>query len=297
MKGVIIAGVNGGGTKTEAIVCNEEGEIIGRGISGPSNHHNIGIEAAAANISDALKKAGAQDPDSICIALAAIDTDRDSVLVNRRLSRDYNGLVLEHDAFAELYTERRGGKGILAIAGTGSIVFGYDGRERYRRCNSGWFLGDEGSGYAIGRSGISLASKMFFEGLERTAIAGEVLDALGLKEPDDLMEWAYSGSNTPSAVAGASKAVDRAASSGDKNATSILIGASAALASSSCELAERIGEDTVFINGGVFRSQIFRSNYEKLLNRNGIKCAGIKESAAVGALLIAADRKGVNVRL
>jgi len=48
-----LLGVDGGATKTKAVVCDGEGLVLGSGLAGASNHHVVGLEAAGANIAAA----------------------------------------------------------------------------------------------------------------------------------------------------------------------------------------------------------------------------------------------------
>src|SRR5256885_5816081 len=52
-----ILGVDGGGSKTQAILLNEQGAIIGRGMAGQSNYHNVGLDSAIAAVADAAQQA------------------------------------------------------------------------------------------------------------------------------------------------------------------------------------------------------------------------------------------------
>src|SRR5258707_11122142 len=50
-------GVDGGASKTAALVIDESGKSLGSGMAGPSNHLRVGIETAARNIERAVNKA------------------------------------------------------------------------------------------------------------------------------------------------------------------------------------------------------------------------------------------------
>ncbi len=292
---MIVAGVNGGGTDTEAICCDASGRIVGRGRAGPSNYQNIGLDRAMAAINDALFDAGFPKPDILCVALAAINSEEDFKLLNGRLQSEHPGAILEHDAFAELYTKSRGGPGVLAISGTGSVILGYDGTLRHRRADMGWFLGDECSGYSIGKQGMMAAARMVFEDGPKTLLGAEITRHLKLKDPKDIMTWAYSRSNTVASVAALARAVEVAASSGDAIAISIMRKTSSRLAVQAAKMALRLGLKRVYTKGGVFRSRLFSSNFARVLVRKGLKAVPIKESAAMGSLLIAADKAGVRL--
>ncbi len=294
LRQMIIAGVNGGGTDTEVICCDEKGRVVGKGISGPSNYHNIGIASTMASIRKALKAAGAQKPDHLCVALAAINSDSDFNLLSKRLQEEYPGALLEHDAYAELYIKTRGAPGVIAISGTGSVVLGYDGRKRHRRCDMGWLLGDDASGYYIGKEGLRAAARMIFEEQEETPLKNHMLDHLSLKNPDELMKWAYSDSGSVANIAGAAIAVNKAANLADTVAISILERASTYLADNAISIAKSIGVKHVYMKGGVFRFERFRQNFTKRLGERGLDSSEIIQPPALGSLLIAADRAGVD---
>ena len=292
---MIIAGVNGGGTKTEAVCCDENGKIVGRGRSGPSNYQNVGMEIAMNHIEESLNAAGFPRPDRLCVALAGINTSTDFQMVNNALLKLHPDAILEHDAFAELYSGARGKPGVMVISGTGSVVLGYDGKNRYRRCDLGWFLGDEGSGYYIGKEGIRATARMIFEGEEETILKNEVLSHLGLKNQEDIMAWAHSQLNTVTTVASVTSAVERAVQAGDKVATNILKKASSNLAGNAVEMARKLNVRRVYIKGGVFNSPFFYANFMEILANSGIDTFHLKGFAAMGPLLIVADKEGIKV--
>jgi glucosamine kinase len=293
---MIIVGVNGGGTKTEVLCCDENGKIIGSGRAGSSNLHNIGLEDAVKAIKAAVSEATAEEPHVLCVGLAGIDTDREKKMIHARLSKEYGKVIVEHDGFAELYGETNGTPGILVIAGTGSIVLGYDGKKRYRRCNNGWFLGDEGSAYAIGKAALGVTAKMLLEDMSRSPIADAVMKELRIASAEELMEWAYySNKNDVSSVAALAKAVCGAAEREDANACEIVNRASSALAEATCDLASKLDIKTVHMKGGLMNSRFYYSNFDRILKRDGIACKPILDSGAEGALMIAASSVGVKV--
>src|SRR5258708_28353174 len=50
-------GVDGGASKTTALVSDENGSPLGDGLAGPSNHLRVGIETASRNVERAVNKA------------------------------------------------------------------------------------------------------------------------------------------------------------------------------------------------------------------------------------------------
>ncbi|NES88733.1 BadF/BadG/BcrA/BcrD ATPase family protein, partial [Okeania sp. SIO2B9] len=57
MKKVNVLGIDGGGTKTEAVLIDENYQILGSGKSGPSNYQSVGIEVAKNSIQTAITQA------------------------------------------------------------------------------------------------------------------------------------------------------------------------------------------------------------------------------------------------
>jgi activator of 2-hydroxyglutaryl-CoA dehydratase len=54
-----VLGVDGGGTKTHAVVADEHGRVLGEGLAGPSNPLRVGVANAAAAVREAIDRAAA----------------------------------------------------------------------------------------------------------------------------------------------------------------------------------------------------------------------------------------------
>src|SRR2546421_7444194 len=52
-----VLGVDGGGTKTHAVVADEHGQVLGEGFAGPSNPLRVGVTNAAAAVREAVDQA------------------------------------------------------------------------------------------------------------------------------------------------------------------------------------------------------------------------------------------------
>ena len=53
----LFVGVDGGGTKTHAVVVDDSDRVLGEGTTGPSNPLRVGITSAAAAIREAVERA------------------------------------------------------------------------------------------------------------------------------------------------------------------------------------------------------------------------------------------------
>ena len=161
-----LIGVDGGATKTVALIGTSNGSVLGRGESGSSNYHNTGGRAAARSIKKAVSYAMKRarlvgvKPEIAIVALAAINSEKDWRVLNRlvqgtRIAR--NSFVV-HDTIAALYASTKGKPGIIVISGTGSVAAGINRRGEYARAGGwGYLVDDEGSAYDVGRKALKRA--------------------------------------------------------------------------------------------------------------------------------------------
>ena len=85
--------------------------------------------------------------------------------------------------------------GIVVSAGTGSIAVARDPAGVVHRCGGyGWQVGDEGSGYAIGRAALGAASRAQDGRGPRTTLSLRLLSAARVTEFDRLVAWAVTAS-------------------------------------------------------------------------------------------------------
>src|SRR5690349_2961737 len=105
---MIVLGVDGGGTKTHAMLVDEHGKVIGVGIGRQSNYQVSGLEWAIREIGDATRQAlGNRPADKAVFCLAGCDTDLDE----SRLSTAIRALGLVDDfvCFTDIFAPLRAG--------------------------------------------------------------------------------------------------------------------------------------------------------------------------------------------
>jgi N-acetylglucosamine kinase-like BadF-type ATPase len=109
----------------------------------------------------------------------------------------------------------------LLISGTGSIALGRSAAGSWLRVG-GWgvHLGDEGSGYGIGRSALRALARGEDGRGAPTDLRGLVLDALGVAAPSDLIKWMAAARKAD--VAALVPLVCECAEAGDRVAASIV---------------------------------------------------------------------------
>ena len=105
--------------------------------------------------------------------------------VARRLRRFARAVRVMPDAQAAALGALDGQPGVLVLSGTGSIVVGHDGRGRWARAGGfGPLLGDEGSGFWLGREWVRATTRPGdFEKIRKLAHAAQPVAAVAALAP------------------------------------------------------------------------------------------------------------------
>lgn len=271
--------VDGGGTKCLAVFAEADRSLLGTGRAGSCNYQGIGEAAAKQEVIKAIRaamldvcqnKGIAPDQaewDIACavFGLAGLDTERDRQIISQMVSTalselgiQVEDLIVENDGFAALLGATRGGAGILIIAGTGSIAYGINETGTTARAG-GWGhrVGDEGSGYWIGKQAVQEALRAADGRAEPTQLTGHLLAHLGLDHVEALFNWAYSSDFSVEKTAELSQLVSLAADAGDVAARRILQKASEELALAAQAVIAKLQLDsrpfTMILQGGVLQ--------------------------------------------
>ena len=192
----LFLGVDGGGSKTLAVIVDEAGCERGRGVAGSSNHEVVGMERAVDAIHEAVRKATAiacadLPLTTAWIGLAGIDHPRDIELLAPAVSSFAATVRMTNDAELALSALPHQ-VGVAVISGTGSIALGRDAQGALARAG-GWghVLGDEGSGFGIGREALQCAVRAADGRGRPTALLDTILRHWRLSAPDALLEQVY----------------------------------------------------------------------------------------------------------
>ena len=150
----LVLGIDGGGTKTHAVIADAEGAVRGFATSGPANWEVVGLRGAGESLREATRRAlQAAEPKSgdlraAALGLAGIDWDSDTPRM--AAEADQLGLTcpaeVTNDSFIALRAGTADGVGVVVIAGTGAISAGRsrDGRT-FRTLGQEAEFGDTGS--------------------------------------------------------------------------------------------------------------------------------------------------------
>ncbi len=185
-----LIGIDGGGTKTDSAIADLSGKIIHHTTGKPSNFLVVGIEEAVENIFDLIEEnlfkldGDFADVKQIVIGVAGAGREEDALLLEKGF-KDYaalqgihfKGVKVLSDAHIALEGAFPDSAGCILIAGTGSILFGKDEKGVIHRVGGfGRLIGDEGSGYSIGRKALNAVSKAS-DGRGEETLISELLNA------------------------------------------------------------------------------------------------------------------------
>jgi glucosamine kinase len=221
----ILVGADVGGSKT-AVGVSEGGGILARA-DGPGAAMRPGRALASAGmiaevVRRALANLGRLSGDVLLVGAAGAgrDPERSELAKALRAENLAHRVEVTTDIELALAGAFESGPGIVVSAGTGSIAVGRDPRGARRRIGGyGWQMGDEGSGYAIGRAALGAVSRARDGRSPRTALTDRVLTATRSPDFDTLVRWAASAS--PSEMASLAPHVLEVAAEGDPLAQGI----------------------------------------------------------------------------
>jgi len=226
----VVAGVDGGGTKTHAVVLDQDDQILGEGFAGPSNPLRVGITVAAATIREALDRACAQarvrrtEIAALEIGLAGARRKELSDRMEETLSSlGIRELEVVGDAEIALYGATDGEPGLVVIAGTGSVCCGVNTRGRRVRAG-GWgpMIGDEGGGSWIARRALSAVAHAADGRGPETLLSSAACSYFHVSSAEDLATAIYAPTITNERIAGFAKPVIEAAKANDNIARTII---------------------------------------------------------------------------
>lgn len=226
---MFVLGIDAGGTKTVCLLADAEGRVLQSARGPGANLQSLGELEVEKVLHEVMEQALADrrsPPSAICLGIAGVDRPHDNAVIRgimRRIGYKAPVLVI-NDALAALVAGAgEEGPGIVLIAGTGSICYGRDGQGRAARAGGwGYLLGDEGSGWWIGRQALTAMMRGGDGRGPATLLTARVLAHLELASLSDLVHEVYHRDARRRAVAGLSAVVQQAASDGDVVARQVL---------------------------------------------------------------------------
>jgi N-acetylglucosamine kinase-like BadF-type ATPase len=295
-------GFDGGGTKTECVVLDPHGKIIGEGRGGPSNPLRCGFDTAFASLKqaaeEALNTAGlhANSVTGVCAGLAGAGRKNVVRRVMVFLAQEFSRAVAQVTTDFEIALEAAvgSGPGVVLIAGTGSAAYGRNAAgETMRAGGYGPWVGDEGSAFEIGRRAVAAVARARDQGGSITLLTDMIPSALDCPDWDDLMLRILK--NPDEIFPALFSVVAEAADAEDSAAKEILFTSAVGLGTLAMIVVRRLGmndqEFPLVKCGGVFgHSRMLDTKFDSVVAGGALraKVSQIDISPAVGAARMAA---------
>lgn len=259
-------GIDGGGTKTEAAICDESGRMLGVGLGGASGIDSVGADGATVGIGAAIDAARGQAGlhaaqfASVFFGMAGVVSEADRAIVRDVAQRLALGdaIHVDHDIRIALAGGLSGRPGIALIAGTGSSCFGMNAAgARWQAGGWGHLISDEGSSYWFGWNAIRLAAGAG-DGRWQSALYAPVMRQLGIEGVADLHQRLYTQGVSKAEIAGFAPLVMEAATAGDALALGLIRQGMQELALMVTAVASNLGWTAapceVTLTGGLWRA-------------------------------------------
>lgn len=292
-------GIDGGGTKTQFTIINENIEVIESIKKGTSHFKQIGLNGVEKVLRDGLDEILCKSNikldqiDGVGIGIAGygnIKKDREDIeKVIKKVFKNFK-YILKNDVEIALNGALNGEDGIVIVSGTGSIALSKINNE-YKRCGGfGYTIGDEGSAYWIGRKVVEIFSKEVDGRLEKTYIYEIIKNKLNLSNDYNFIKYINEDIKADRLeIAKFSEVCFEAAKLGDENAINIFNLAAKELSELINLLIKEFKYNNVKVSyiGGVFKSEKFILDpLIKLLDKRG-QLIQPKYTADIGAAILA----------
>lgn len=299
--GKIFLGVDGGQSHTEAVIADENGNILGYGFGGASNHAEVpgGRErlqkAITSSVGEALKNAGLPTIDNIFFAAAHCGmtggADYKHEIIGEIIKSD--NLKIGHDALPALFGATAGKSGVVVIAGTGSTIFGENASGKTVQIGGlGYLFSDEGSGFWLAAQTIRLAIKEQDKIIPNNGLQQLVVNFFGRKNIREITSDYYNAKISRDKIASLAKEAAKAALAGNQILCEQIKYGAEILAESVLSAADYLnfaGEFPVAGVGGMFQGKLMKDYFVEFLSKSLPDAVFIKPrfTPPIGALLLA----------
>lgn len=269
-----LIGIDAGGTKSELIAYDLDGNAILSKIGGfgnPSVNLDKTVNNIISLIGDCTGELCKEGCRFVSIGMAAAETGNYAELIKKYVESAFGietAVFNDAEMACKAYFGNR--DGILAIAGTGSSC--YVQKNGRGEMVGGWghILGDEGSGYHTVMEVFKNITCKIDKNIPFDNLSKKILTKIGGSSRSEIMDFIYS--NEKNAVASLFPVIADSSMEGDPYAVYLLENAGKKLAELTCTAYQKKGfkgNITVGIKGGVFHNSCcVLSSYMNELQKN-----------------------------
>ena len=216
-------GVDGGGTKTELVLVDPDGQIVSQHVAPGCNPSIVGPEQARAVILEALGQIHRAPVIETKLYMAGSPEFWQDFA---RSLQDFGQVSADKDSLPVLELATDGQPGMVLHGGTGSFIAARspDGEIHYAG-GLGWRFGDPGSGYDLGRRAIA-RGLLELQGWAPPTRMGTLIqdhgESISIIDTPQLTRYFYQNPAPNKIIASLAPAVLHLASEGDPTATTMV---------------------------------------------------------------------------
>lgn len=294
-------GVDGGGSKTAAVVYSSDGKYICSAIGESINYCSVGLENARKAMSDIISRLSVKEFDCAVIGSAALNgraSDEETAnfcggIINSKK------IIMDSDLYIALESTDSDGECAAIISGTGSMAVMRNAENEIKTAGGwGYILGDEGSGYSIGLCGIKAAIRGFEKSAPETILTQKCLEYFGITDIFDLIDLYYNKSVSRKITAAFAKEVISSADCGDSVAKEIIESEAKSLSETVFSIIGNSDKNIkIGLWGGMFQhNPSYRKYFKALLSEKGFENVDlIKFTPEVGAIIACFRSEGIEL--
>ncbi|WP_035736132.1 N-acetylglucosamine kinase [Glycomyces arizonensis] len=249
MHSPLFLGIDAGGTRTRALLADSGGAVLGTGESGPANMVGVESDTALRRMADAAAAAlGPVGPE----AVGAVCAGAAGMLSMPGAAEHFGGelraalgvgapVSFVSDAVTAFAAGTDEADGAVVVAGTGAVALAVRGHTEIagRSDGYGWLLGDEGSGFWLGREAVAATLRHLDGNGPGGWMAQAVIAAIGAPNRTSAAVIGRCMAESPVRLARFAPVVCEAAEGGDALARDIVDRAVGHLAATAGAVAER----------------------------------------------------------
>lgn len=209
----LIAGIDSGNTKTAFLCVTDQGAIVARAVTGPSNYQTLGREGCLRVLQSLVGPhfpviaSGTLSVSGWGFGLAGLDRPRDREVLDSIILELLSSVfgqgncperMLLNDAFLSLRAGSVDGVGVAVSAGTSGNCVGMNRRgERIQIGGIAAELGDGGGGFDIAIAGLKAAGRARDGRAPKTIISELFMSAMGISDIADVVDFMIPGNPLP----------------------------------------------------------------------------------------------------
>jgi glucosamine kinase len=290
-----VIGLDIGGTKTRGVRF-EDGRAIADESVGSSNVQNVSREEAVLHLAELFARIGGGEVSQVYAGAGGIDTDEDAAALAALIAPHVPGakITVVHDSRL-LLAAGGASTGVAVIAGTGSAAWGKNAQgEEARAGGWGYLLGDEGSGYWLGREAVRYSLRRMNQGLEPDELTTALLQSCRIDDPNKLIALFHSPETGRRFWAQQARLVVEAADAGHQASQALIEQAGRDLADLAAQALKKLGIQGPVILGSGLGMNVARlqESFRRSLDAEGVTDVRVLEQDPVfGVLQLVAEQR------